>query len=81
MTTPTTIAPRDAPVRVSVVMPLYNAEDYVEAAVRSVLASDLEAFELLVMDDGSQDRSADIVAAIADPRIVLVRLSASGGRL
>ena len=79
MTPPQNIAPRDAPVRVSVVMPLYNAEDYVEAAVRSVLASDLEAFELLVMDDGSKDRSADIVAAIDDPRIVLVRLSASGG--
>ncbi len=66
-------------VRVSVVMPLYNAEEYVEAAVRSVLASDLAAFELLVMDDGSKDRSADIVAAIDDPRIVLVRMQASGG--
>lgn len=65
--------------RVSVVMPLYNAEEYVEAAVRSVLASDLAAFELLVMDDGSKDRSADIVAAIDDPRIVLVRMPASGG--
>lgn len=67
------------PLRVSVVMPLYNAEAYVEAAVRSVLASDLQAFELLVMDDGSKDRSADIVAAIDDPRIVLVRGEASGG--
>jgi glycosyltransferase involved in cell wall biosynthesis len=66
-------------VRVSVVMPLYNAQEYVEAAVRSVLASDLAAFELLVMDDGSKDRSADIVAAIDDPRIVLVRMAASGG--
>jgi glycosyltransferase involved in cell wall biosynthesis len=72
--------PREAAqVRVSVVMPLYNAQEYVEAAVRSVLASDLAAFELLVMDDGSKDRSADIVAAIDDPRIVLTRLPASGG--
>jgi glycosyltransferase involved in cell wall biosynthesis len=71
--------PQAPPVRVSVVMPLYNAESYVEAAVRSVLASDLADFELLVMDDGSKDRSADIVAAIDDPRIVLVRLPASGG--
>ena len=60
-------------------MPLYNAQAYVEAAVRSVLASDLEAFELIVVDDGSQDRSADIVAAIEDPRIVLLRMPASGG--
>ena len=55
-------------VRVSVVMPLYNAQAFVEAAVRSVLASDLEALELIVVDDGSKDRSADIVAAIEDPR-------------
>ena len=79
MRTHETLGARDAQVRVSVVMPLYNAEEYVEAAVRSVLASDLAAFELLVMDDGSKDRSADIVAAIDDPRIVLVRMSASGG--
>lgn len=80
MSTPaTTVADVPQPPRVSVVMPLYNAEPYVEAAVRSVLASDLAAFELLVMDDGSKDRSADIVAAIDDPRIVLVRLPPSGG--
>ncbi len=66
-------------VRVSVVMPLYNAQAFVEAAVRSVLASDLEALELIVVDDGSKDRSADIVAAIEDPRIVLLRMPASGG--
>lgn len=73
-------APRaSGEVRVSVVMPLYNAQAYVEAAVRSVLASDLEAFELIVVDDGSQDRSAEIVAAIEDPRIVLLRMPASGG--
>ena len=66
-------------VRVSVVMPLHNAEAYVEAAVRSVLASDIDELEAIVVDDGSSDQSAAVVSAIADPRVVLVRTAASGG--
>ena len=60
-------------------MPLHNAEAYVEAAVRSVLASDLQDLELVVVDDGSRDQSAAVVSAIADPRVMLVRTAASGG--
>ena len=66
-------------VRVSVVMPLYDAQEFVESAVRSVLASDLSALEVIVVDDGSKDRSAAVVAAITDPRVVLLRLPPSGG--
>jgi glycosyltransferase involved in cell wall biosynthesis len=65
-------------VRVSVVVPVYNAEPYVEAAIRSVLASDLHELEILVVDDGSTDMSASIVASIDDPRVVLIRLRPSG---
>jgi glycosyltransferase involved in cell wall biosynthesis len=64
---------------VSVVMPVYNAERYVEASVRSVLASDLRELEIVIVDDGSTDRSAEIVRQIADPRIVLIQVSNSGG--
>ena len=52
-------------VRVSVVMPVYNAEAYVEMAVRSALASDLRELEVIVVDDGSKDSSVAIVAGIA----------------
>lgn len=65
--------------RVSVVMPVHNAAAYVERAVRSVLASDLPELEVIVVDDGSQDASASIVESIADPRVLLLRMSASGG--
>jgi glycosyltransferase involved in cell wall biosynthesis len=65
--------------RVSVVIPVYNAERYVEASVRSVLASDLSELEIVIVDDGSTDRSAEIVREIADPRIVLIQIRASGG--
>lgn len=66
-------------IRVSVVIPVHNAAAYVERAVRSALASDLRELEVIVVDDGSQDQSAAIVAAIADPRIVLLRMPPSGG--
>ena len=65
--------------RVSVVMPVHNAERYVEPAVRSVLASDLENIEVLVLDDGSRDRSLSILQAIDDPRLSVICLEASGG--
>lgn len=66
-------------VRMSVVIPVFNAERHVEAAVRSVLASDLKQIEVIVVDDGSTDRSLSIVSAIEDPRIVVLSLTPSGG--
>lgn len=66
-------------VRASVVMAAYNAEKYVAQAVRSALASDLRDIEVIVVDDGSEDRTSHIVSDIGDPRVVLVRLQPSGG--
>ena len=65
--------------RVSVVMPVHDAEAYVEAAVRSALASDLRELEVVVVENGSTDRSAAIVANIRDSRVVMVRLPPCGG--
>lgn len=64
--------------RVSVIMPCYNAEATVVCAIVSVQAQTLADWELIVVDDGSADDSAALVAAIGDPRIVLVR-QANGG--
>ncbi len=63
---------------VTVVMPLYNAQDYVEQAVRSVLGQSHGHFELIVVDDGSSDDGAARVEAIDDERIHLIR-KANGG--
>jgi len=65
--------------RVSVIMPVHNAAAFVGMAVQSALASDLRQLEVIVVDDGSEDQSADIVAAIPDSRVVLVRTPPSGG--
>ncbi|UCE30070.1 MAG: glycosyltransferase family 2 protein, partial [Burkholderiales bacterium] len=62
---------------VSVVMPAYNHEAYVAEAIASALGQPID-LELVVVDDGSTDRTAEIVAAIDDPRIRLVRQANAG---
>ncbi|MCE2485341.1 MAG: glycosyltransferase, partial [Desulfurellaceae bacterium] len=58
-----------APPRLSVCLPTYNGEAYVAEAVRSVLQQSYTAFELVVVDDGSSDRTLDILQAFSDPRL------------
>lgn len=57
---------------VSVVIPAHQAERFVAEAIESVLAQDLPAAEVVVVDDGSTDRTAAIVASFGDP-VRLVR--------
>ena len=49
---------------VSVIMPVYNGERFIAQAVKSVLAQDYRPLEIIVVDDGSDDRTADIVSSI-----------------
>ena len=58
--------------RVSVLMPMRNAEPYVREAVASVLDQDWRDLELVVVDDGSTDRSRAIVESFGDARVRLV---------
>ena len=45
---------------VSVVIPVYNMEEFLEETLDSVLSSDYPNFEVIVMDDGSKDRYLEI---------------------
>jgi glycosyltransferase involved in cell wall biosynthesis len=65
--------------KVSVVMPSYNHERFVAAAVESVLRQSLGDFELCITDDASTDATPDIVAAIPDERIRFVRSPVNRG--
>jgi glycosyltransferase involved in cell wall biosynthesis len=58
---------------ISVLMPAYNAERYIRKAIDSVLAQTCGDFELIVMDDGSTDRTAAILKRYAanDARVVV----------
>ncbi len=51
---------------VSVVMPVFNAEKYLSAAIESVLAQDYRPIQLIVSDDGSTDNSAAIARGFAE---------------
>ena len=66
------------PVEFSVVIPLYNKAPYVEAALRSALADGNCVREVIVVDDGSTDDSAERVESLADPRVRLVRQANAG---
>jgi glycosyltransferase involved in cell wall biosynthesis len=65
---------------VSVIMPAYNVEPYVGDAIRSALAQTYTDFELIVVDDGSKDGTAEVVKALMtqDPRIQLVQQANRG---
>lgn len=54
---------------ISIGIPIYNAEDYLEDAIKSVLAQSFEDFELILIDDGSTDNSLMIAKSFDDPRI------------
>lgn len=57
---------------VSVVIPAFNAEKWLTAAVDSVLNQSLDNWELLVVDDGSTDGTVAIISRVNDPRVRLV---------
>jgi len=58
--------------KVTVLIPVHNRADYVGEAIASVLAQTFTDFELLVIDDGSTDGSAEVVAGFSDRRVRLV---------
>jgi peptidoglycan/xylan/chitin deacetylase (PgdA/CDA1 family)/GT2 family glycosyltransferase len=69
-----------APVRepVTVVVPAYNEAAGIEAAVRSIVASDHPDVEVLVVDDGSTDETAAIVERLSLPGVRLIRQRNAG---
>lgn len=68
-------------VRVSIVIPAFDAEATIEKAIASACLQTEESLEVIVVDDASKDRTAALVAEIAkrDARIRLLRLPANGG--
>ncbi len=53
----------------SIVMPVYNAEKFIHKAITSLLDQTFRDFELIVVDDGSTDKSLDVVTSFNDARI------------
>ncbi len=57
---------------VSIMMPAYNAEPYIGQAIESALAQTYTNWELIIVNDGSKDRTPEIAAQYTDPRIRLL---------
>lgn len=57
---------------VSVVIPIYNVEPYIQATVQSVLDQTYPIHEIILVDDDSPDNSASVCRAIDDPRITII---------
>ena len=66
--------------KVSVIMPVYNADDYIVEAIETVLSQTLRDFELICVDDGSTDKSVEIIKSFAkkDDRVKLFEMSHIG---
>ncbi len=64
--------------QVSVVIPCRDAEAWVGETVASVVSQAGVSFELIVVDDGSEDRSAEIATASAGGKLTLIRQAGSG---
>ena len=60
-------------VHITVFMAAYNAEAYIATSIQSVLIQTYPHFELLIVDDGSTDRTVEIVNTFSDPRIRLIQ--------
>jgi glycosyltransferase involved in cell wall biosynthesis len=59
--------------KVSVIIPVFNREHMVREAITSLLAQTMTDFEIIAVDDGSTDRSTEIIEGFDDPRVRLVR--------
>lgn len=58
---------------ITVLMPVRNGERYIKESIDSVLNQTLTDFEFLIIDDGSTDRTVEIIQGYTDKRIRLVR--------
>ncbi|KAA0139876.1 glycosyltransferase [Gimesia chilikensis] len=63
---------------VSVVIPSFNHEQYIGSAILSVLNQTCQNLELIVIDDGSHDRSLEVIRQFQDPRLQLISQENAG---
>ena len=67
--------------RLSIIVPCHNSEKYIEQCIDSILNQEFSDFELIIVDDGSQDNSLPLILAksVLDARIVLIKNDSPSG--
>jgi glycosyltransferase involved in cell wall biosynthesis len=63
---------------ISIVIPVYNGEKTIEETVRSVLKQTFQDFEIIIINDGSKDKTLEVIDGISDSRIQVYSYSNSG---
>jgi len=64
--------------KISVVIPVYNGEKTIQKTIESVLKQTWQDFELIVINDGSQDATLEILSSIQDPRLQILSYDNAG---
>lgn len=63
---------------ISIIIPLYNKEFIIERTIQSVLSQSFQEFELIIVNDGSTDKSMEVVLGFHDERIVITQRENGG---
>jgi glycosyltransferase involved in cell wall biosynthesis len=63
---------------VSVIMPVYNGEQFLVESINSILSQSLKNFEFIIINDGSTDGTLNITESFSDPRIKLINRNKKG---
>lgn len=64
---------------ITVLLPIYNAEKYIKVTIQSILNQTFKNFELLIINDGSTDKSVEVINTFKDNRIQLIHNSINLG--
>ncbi|MBD0262644.1 MAG: glycosyltransferase [Tolypothrix sp. Co-bin9] len=67
--------------KISVIIPAYNCEKTIQKTIKSVLNQTFANFELIIINDASQDSTLNIISQIADSRIQIFSYSHAGGNV
>lgn len=59
---------------VSIIMPCFNSANFIQESIDSVLSQTYHNFELIIIDDASNDDSLDIIKSFSDNRIKIIEL-------
>jgi glycosyltransferase involved in cell wall biosynthesis len=65
-------------IKITVLMPCYNAAEYIRDAIHSVITQTFRDFEFIIINDGSTDNSVDLINSFSDERIVLLEQKQQG---
>lgn len=64
---------------VSIIIPMYNAEKYIEETIKSVMVQTYQNWEIIVVSNASTDKSVELIALLHDARIQVVELDINSG--